>query len=72
MRIMLLLGGVVVLLFGVAAFGKKIDERPLKQMADRVERVEVIPEETRRQLTRLIERVNGGAENHRRRPPECL
>lgn len=58
MKIICLLAAVGVLLFGVAAFGKKLDERPLKQMADRVERVEFLPEETRRELTHLIERVN--------------
>ena len=60
MRIVLLLAGVFALMFFVAASETKIAERPLKQMADRVEKTEHFPEETRRELTRLIERVNRG------------
>ena len=64
MRIMLL-GGIGVLLLFVVAFSKKSHTPALDKLADRVERLDVIPEETRKELTRLIEQNAQGAKNDR-------
>ncbi len=54
---LILLGSIAVLLVFVVAFSKKPHTPALDKLADRVERLDVIPEETRQELTRLIERM---------------
>ena len=60
MRI-ILLGGTVVMLFFVFAVSNKSHTPSLNKLADRVEQLNVIPAETREELTHLIERVNKDA-----------
>jgi hypothetical protein len=64
----ILLGGVVVLLLFLIAFPNK-NAPSLDRLADRVERLAVIPAETRKELSHLIERVSkdskGAGSNNR-------
>ena len=48
----------VVLLLGIIIFSNKPSTQSLHRLADRVERLETIPEETRNELTRLIQKVS--------------
>lgn len=58
MRRIILLGALAMILVAVIAFPKKTNTLSLSRIADRAERADVLPEDTRVELKRLIEMVN--------------